>query len=244
MSSSVASISHTRVRQALYNASARTGVDFDYLFRQARIESSLNPDARSSSSSATGLFQFIEQSWLATIARHGKDHGLGWAAAAITKGGDGRFRIADPATRQAVLDLRRDPAASASMAAAFANDNRQHLEARLGHAVEAVDLYLAHFLGARGATNFLKRFEAAPESSAAAMFPAAAKSNARVFFHRDGSPKTLAEVRTHFAAKFAVPGHAAPLHRPQWAQIAPPRAAAVAEARLTYLMLASMAVSA
>ena len=59
------------VHQAIYNAASATGVDFNYLFNQARVESSLNPDARAQTSSATGLYQFIEQSWLGVVAKHG-----------------------------------------------------------------------------------------------------------------------------------------------------------------------------
>src|SRR6185503_19622508 len=84
-----------RVSSAIQLASARTGVDFSYLFNQARIESGLNPNARARTSSATGLFQFIDQTWLGTVKQHGAEHGLGWAAQAIRRGADGRYYVAD-----------------------------------------------------------------------------------------------------------------------------------------------------
>ena len=56
-----------RVSNAIQLASAQTGVDFSYLFNQARIASGLNPNARARTSSATGLFQFIDQTWLGTV---------------------------------------------------------------------------------------------------------------------------------------------------------------------------------
>lgn len=146
-----------RVQNAIATASARTGVAFSYLYSQAKVESSLNPDAKAGTSSATGLYQFVEQSWLGTVARHGAEHGLGAEAAAIRRGADGRYRVDDPAARAAILDLRRSPEASAAMAAEFAADNRASLEARLGHSVEQVDLYLAHFLGAAGRASFWRR---------------------------------------------------------------------------------------
>ena len=246
------------VHQAIYNASSTTGVDFNYLFNQARVESSLNPEAKAQTSSATGLYQFIEQSWLGVVAKHGDEHGLGWAASAITRGTDGRYRVADPAMRSAILDMRRDPQASAAMAAEFASDNRDHLEKRLGHTVESVDLYLAHFLSAGGATKFLRHHDASPDASAAALFPAAARSNRGVFYNRDGSARSLAEVRTRFARKIegitprparAELVEALPFYRP----VAQPkdspstgsaRAALGTQARLAYLMLASLGVSA
>ena len=242
------------VHQAIFAAASSTGVDFNYLFNQARVESSLNPEAKARTSSATGLYQFIEQSWLGVVARHGDDHGLGWAASAITRGSDGRYRVADPAMRSAILDLRRDPTASAAMAAEFASDNRNHLESRLGHRVDSVDLYLAHFLGAGGATKFLRNFEANPDAAAADFFPAAARSNRPVFYNRDGSARSLSEVRERFAAKFEgttpAPSQPAEPARVRFAAAIDraaadvPRMRPTAQARLAYLMLASLGVSA
>ncbi len=240
------------VHQAIYNAASATGVDFNYLFNQARVESSLNPEAKARTSSATGLYQFIEQSWLGVVAKHGDEHGLGWAASAIARGSDGRYRVADSAMRSAILDLRRDPDASAAMAAEFASDNRDYLEKRLGHDVESVDLYLAHFLGAGGATKFLRSYEASPDASAAAVFPAAARSNRGVFYNRDGSARSLSEVRSRFAAKFegASPAiESSPSIWVQWKENPSPGSARTGlvmttQARLAYLMLASLGVSA
>jgi Transglycosylase SLT domain len=231
-----------QVRQAIYNAASATGVDFGYLVNQARVESGFNPQAQARTSSATGLYQFIEQSWLGVVAKHGDAHGLGWAASAITRGSDGRYRVADPVTRQAILDLRRDPHAAASMAAAFASDNKDYLEDRLGHDVAPVDLYLAHFLGAGGAAKFLRKFEDNPDADAAALFPAAARSNRAVFYDRAGSARSLSEVRARFAAKFDGAAPTQTWSRPL--QVATATNPPTAQARLAYLMLASLGVSA
>jgi hypothetical protein len=250
------------VRQAIYNAASATGVDFNYLFNQARVESSLNPEAKARTSSATGLYQFIEQSWLGVVTKHGDEHGLGWAASAITRGSDGRYRVADPAMRSAILYLRRDPQASAAMAAEFASDNREYLERRLGHDVDSVDLYLAHFLGAGGATKFLRGHDANPETAAADLFPAAARSNRGVFYNRDGSARSLGEVRERFARKIEGGTHpqenyrhaelvlaSIPRNRQQsleaeWTLKQVQGDGVKANARLAYLMLASLGVSA
>ncbi|HLV85239.1 MAG TPA: transglycosylase SLT domain-containing protein [Devosia sp.] len=45
-------------------AGDRNGVDFDYLLQTAMRESSLNPQAKAQTSSAVGLFQFLESTWL------------------------------------------------------------------------------------------------------------------------------------------------------------------------------------
>ena len=241
-----------RVSSAIQLASARTGVDFSYLFNQARIESGLNPNARARTSSATGLFQFIDQTWLGTVKRHGAEHGLGWAADAIRQGPNGRYYVADPQLRRSILDLRRQPEAASAMAAEFASDNRTYLENRLGRPAEAVDLYLAHFLGAGGAARFLRAHDANPNAAAASVLPAAARANRGVFFNRDGSPRSFAQIRERFAEKIGGQGPLPP-RAPSTTDFLPTRMAALQpesarplagptpqHARLAYLMLAEL----
>lgn len=189
------------VQSAIAFASARTGVDFNYLLGQAQVESGLNATASAATSSAKGLYQFVEQSWLAIVKKHGAEHGLGWAADAITTGAGNRLSVSDPATRQAILDLRNDPQASALMAAAHAADNKAGIEATLGRAATGTDLYMAHFLGLGGARKFLGALSESPDQSGAALFPAAARANRGVFFAADGQPRTLSEIYSRFAAK-------------------------------------------
>lgn len=190
-----------RVTAAIAKASARTGVDFDYLMDQARIESGMRPNARANTSSATGLYQFTKQTWLGTVKEHGASHGLEWAANAISKNADGTFSVADGSTRAAILDLRNNPEAAASMAAEFAADNGQYLQARIGTSPEPVDLYLAHFLGAEGAAKFLDAFQDDPDQSAAPLFAEAARANQSIFYRTDGTARSLSEIRQNFASK-------------------------------------------
>jgi soluble lytic murein transglycosylase-like protein len=72
----VNSVQRTEVRAAIARASAATGVDFDYLLAQAKIESGLQPTARAATSSAGGLYQFTTGTWLETLDRHGAKYGL------------------------------------------------------------------------------------------------------------------------------------------------------------------------
>lgn len=262
-----ASYTGGRIHAAIARAASATGIDFTYLVQQARVESGLDPDARARTSSATGLYQFIEQSWLGTVKAHGAEHGMAWAADAIGRGADGRYRVGDGAIRSAILDLRRDPQVASAMAAELASDNRDALQDRLGRDAEPVDLYLAHFLGLAGATKFLRASDADGGQSAAALFPAAARSNRAVFYARDGSARSLSEVRQRFAMKFdAEPTTTEPSSTAMaQASVAPPGASArmrewarpdqgpgaigrsdratPATARLAYLMLASLGVS-
>ncbi len=192
-----------RVTAAIRLASANTGVQFGYLLNQARLESGLNPDARARTSSATGLFQFIDQTWLGMVRQHGAEHGLGWAAAQIRQRPNGRYYVADAETRRQILDLRRQPEASSAMAAEYAADNGRYLEHRLGRPMQPVDLYLAHFLGAGGAARFLRAHDSNPDAPAAPMLAQAARANRPIFYNRDGSMRSFAEIRARFAEKIA-----------------------------------------
>jgi hypothetical protein len=190
-----------RVQTAIQRAAAKTGIDFDYLLGQAKVESGFNASARARTSSASGLYQFIEQSWLAVVKNHGAEHGMGWAADGIQRNGAGRLTVSDPGLRRAILDLRNNPEAASLMAAEHASDNKDALEASLGREATGTDLYMAHFLGLGGAKQFLKAMQVSPDRNAASMFPAAAGANRNVFFNRDGSARSLSEVYERFGAK-------------------------------------------
>lgn len=192
-----------RVTAAIAQASARTGVSFDYLLNQAQIESGMRPDARARTSSATGLYQFTSQTWLGTVKRHGSAHGLDWAAQAISKNASGQFTVHHPAMRTQILDLRTHPETAAVMAAEFASDNDSYLQQRFEGNPEAVDLYLAHFLGPKGAGDFLEALRDHPDQSAALLFPAAAAANTSIFYSANGTARSLREIRDGFAAKLA-----------------------------------------
>jgi hypothetical protein len=190
-----------RVSRAIGVAADRTGVDFDYLMNQARVESSFRADAKASTSSASGLFQFTQQTWLATLKQHGTEHNYGWAADAISADKHGRYSVSDPQMRRQILELRNQPEAASVMAAEFAADNGDVLASALGLEPEAVDLYLAHFLGSGGATKFLRAWQTDPSQPAAALFPAAASANKAIFYGKGGSPRTLNEIRERFKGK-------------------------------------------
>ncbi len=182
-----------QAQAAIARASQRTGVDFSYLLAQARIESGLDPQAEARTSSASGLFQFIDQTWLSTLDQHGERLGLGNLAQAIDVSG-GRARVADPSMREAILDLRFDPEIASLMAGALAGDNAAALTPVLGRAPDASELYLAHFLGSEGATRFLGALGQNPDGSAAAIMPRAARANRAIFYEGSGAPRSLVQV--------------------------------------------------
>ncbi len=194
-------VSQARVQSAIALASSRTGVDFGYLLGQAKLESGLNANARAGTSSASGLYQFVEQSWLAVVKKHGAEHGLGWAADSIGQSG-GRYYVTGGA-RAAVMGLRNDPTAASLMAAEHASDNKAALESTLGRDANGTDLYMAHFLGLGGATKFLGTMASNPQASAAALFPTAARANRSIFYASNGQPRSLSDIYDRFAAKLA-----------------------------------------
>jgi hypothetical protein len=191
-----------RVQNAIASASASTGVSFHYLYHQASIESGLNPNARASTSSASGLYQFTEQTWLATMKQHGAEHGLQWAANAITRGSNGHYYVSDSATKQEIMALRQSPETSAAMAGEYASDNQDYLKAKLGRDTTPTDLYMAHFLGPAGAARFLKALDANPDVAAASVMPTAAHANKWVFWDKSGNARSLEQVYQRFAARF------------------------------------------
>ncbi len=186
---------------ALTRAAQRTGADFGYLLQTAMRESSLDPKAQAATSSASGLFQFIEQTWLSTVKQHGAEHGLGGYADAIQMGKDGRFRVADAGVREEILALRQDPEVAATMAGEMTNDVRATMEAALGRQVSGGELYAAHFLGPKGAIKLIKAADATPQASASALFPEAAAANRRIFFTKDGNERSVASVMTALTCK-------------------------------------------
>jgi len=185
----------SEIVSAIRLASQRTGVNFAYLMEKAAAESGFRPDAKASTSSATGLFQFLDGTWLDMLREHGAKHGLAGAAGRLEAGklGEGE--------RQRLLDLRLDPKLSAVMAGEYARDNQAQLSRRLGQQTNDTQLYLAHFLGAAGAERFLGAMRQQPERPAAELLPEAARANRSIFF--DGArARSLAEVYQRFDARF------------------------------------------
>jgi hypothetical protein len=189
-----ASANRTEVLAALKQASASTGADFGYLLDTATRESGLKCTAKAGTSSASGLFQFVEQTWLGLVKQHGSQFGLGSYAGEISQSSDGRYHVENAADRQAILALRNDPQTAALMEGEYANQCRSTLRGDLGRNVCNGELYAAHFLGTDSAAKLIRMAQNQPNASAAAAFPAAADANQNVFYHADGSAKTAKEV--------------------------------------------------
>src|ERR1700741_919515 len=193
------------VTGAIRQASAATGTSFNYLLATAQVESGLNPQAGAATSSARGLFQFIEQTWLGTIKKSGAQLGYGRYADAISKTSSGHYQVADPAMRAEILKLRNDPTANAVMAGAFTKANADYLATKLGRQPSEGELYIAHFLGAGGAARLISLAADNPNAKATDYFPHAASANSSIFYDRaTGHARSLAQVRDVLTARYDV----------------------------------------
>lgn len=190
------------VVSAIRQGAERTGAGFDYLLKTAQRESSLEPDAKAKTSSATGLFQFIEQTWLSMVKQEGPKQGLSQYADAISESG-GRLTVADPSAREKILQLRNDPQVAALMAGALTQKNRDQLAGALGRQPQAGELYMAHVLGARGASDLIKAAASDPNRVAARDFPEAAAANRSIFYDKAGQARSVQEVYGVLAASHA-----------------------------------------
>ncbi|UUV43678.1 tape measure protein [Rhodobacter phage RcKeef] len=108
------------------------------------VESGGDPTARNENSTATGLGQFIESTWLEMFRRYFPDRAATMSEAAI-------------------LALREDAAMSRQMVELYAQQNARVLEGA-GLAVNEASLYLAHFLGPDGAVKVLSASATTPIS--------------------------------------------------------------------------------
>lgn len=192
----------TSVTAVIRKASQVTGAKFGYLLATAKVESNLNPSAAARTSSAGGLFQFIDRTWLGTLKEAGPLLGYSRYADAITRTGEGRYIVTDPAMRREIMALRQDPTANALMAGVFTNSNAKHLTNKLGRPPTDGELYMAHFMGATGAARLITAAENNPSSVAAQSFPAAARANRSIFFEKNGRPRNFAEVAQNLSARY------------------------------------------
>lgn len=181
------------VMAALRDAARATGADFSYLVRTAQRESNFDPAAKASTSSATGLFQFTNETWLRMVDRYGARHGLRAEAAAV-KVVDGDPVVGKGASRDAILALRNDPALSATMAGELAQENARILAKKIHRQPTAAELYTAHFMGPTDAAHLIHAARRDDSGPASGIFRSAALANPTVFSGKDGEQLTAAQL--------------------------------------------------
>jgi hypothetical protein len=192
-----------RIAGSIKQAASTTGASFEYLLATAKMESNFNPKAAASTSSARGLFQFIDQTWLGTVKEAGAHLGYGKYADAITKNPSGSYSVDDPAVRAAIMKLRDDPDAASSMAAVLTQSNSFKLTGKIGRRPTDAELYMAHFMGVGGAGKLIQNAEDNPNASAAGMFPNAAAANQSIFYDRSGQARSVSQVYSVLNTRYA-----------------------------------------
>lgn len=119
------------------------GVPEELLIATAAQESGFNPAAKAPTSSAGGLFQFIDSTWASVVKEHGGKYGI------------------------TLSTSKYDPVANAIMGAHFLKDNIEEInkeKKKLGMSgATATDAYAAHFLGTGGAKKLLRALHSNPE---------------------------------------------------------------------------------
>ena len=171
-------VQRAEVMAALKAAARSTGVGFDYLVKTAQRESNFDPNAKAGTSSAAGLFQFTDATWMSMLERYGAKHGLS----------------VEEQSRTELLALRKDAKLSSLMAGELAGENAKILENKLGRPATSAELYAAHFMGPSDAERLIQAARANKAGDAADMFPRAALANQNVFRGKDGADLTVAQL--------------------------------------------------
>lgn len=192
-----------KIAGSIRQAASTTGASFEYLLATAKMESNFNPKAAATTSSARGLFQFIDQTWLGTVKEAGAHLGYGKYADAITRNPSGSYSVNDPDMRAAIMRLRNDPDAASQMAGVLTQSNSFKLTGRIGRRPNDAELYMAHFMGVGGAGKLIRNAEDNPNASAAQMFPHAAAANQSIFYDRSGRGRSVSEVYSVLSTRYA-----------------------------------------
>jgi hypothetical protein len=153
--------------------------------RIIRVESNGDPNLKNKRSSATGLGQFLDETWLDLIRTHRPD-------------------LARGRSQGETLELRRDAKVAREITTRFTEQNAETLRKR-GLSVTPGTLYLAHFAGGAGAVAILSALE---DADAASVMASAGRTKrekivkANPFLDR----LTVADLRNWADRKMRVPG--------------------------------------
>lgn len=157
------------VGDAIKEASNKVGVDESIMLAMAKQESGFKPDAKAGTSSAKGLYQFIDSTWNSMVSRFSKSF-------------------------PELLKGPYDALASAIAGALYIKENATFLK-KNNIPVTGTNIYASHFLGAGGARTLLT----APPNQIAAEVPglqAPAAANKNIFFVKGdvNKPRTVEQV--------------------------------------------------
>jgi Transglycosylase SLT domain len=185
--------------ERVVKAARTTGSDPALLMSIADKESSFASSAKASTSSASGLFQFVESTWLKALRSFGWRYGREEEAKAIQ--GEDEHPVIASRKRAEILQLRDDPYLSAALAAEMLKHDGAKISEHLGRSLTAGETYLIHFLGPEDAERFMTKLDAEPQASAARLLPRPARANKTIFYERLGrkmKDRSVSEVHEAF----------------------------------------------
>lgn len=195
----------------IYEASTITHIDFELLIITAMIESDLGRVTKSSTSSARGIFQYIEPTWLVLIKRYGSRIGQNNYADSIVINtesylpeivSDSQFTIKD------ILALR-DNTKIASLIKAYQLKNEAKIIAKYkaGQRINATDHYIVHMLGLSQARTFYTLLRNESSNILANLknkgFKEAIRLNPTFFYNAQNKALSAAEAYTQFHRKIS-----------------------------------------
>jgi hypothetical protein len=187
---------------SIERASKSTGINYKYLLAKADQESSFNTKAKSKTSTAEGMYQFTDGTWLYMIKKHGAKYGLNRYADKIMKI-NGKYFTSSKKEHDEILNLRSNPQIATIMAAEYAKENYMVLENFLKRNPNASELYIAHFMGPTGAMKLFDAINKNPKQKAKNIFPSAAKANKNIFYDwRTKKERSVEEVKEYLSKKF------------------------------------------
>lgn len=195
--------SRLKVATSIKQGASATGASFEYLLATAKMESNFNPKAAATTSSARGLFQFIDQTWLGTVKEAGTQLGYGKYSDAISKTSSGAYYVNDPSMKGSIMKLRDDPNAASAMAGVLTQSNSFKLTGKIGRRPTDSELYMAHFMGVGGAAKLINNAADNPNASAARLFPNAAAANQSIFYDRAGNSRSVSQVYSVLSTRYA-----------------------------------------
>ena len=147
------------IGRAVQNASrAVPGTDPAFLMAVMSRESGFKPGTKSSESTATGWYQFIDKTWIIIVYRYGAKHGRVLEASKIKVSTLG-IPFVDKYWMPHILDLRNDIEFSSLMAAEILRDDKITIEKILQRRISKAESYLTHYLGAQAAVEFIENDE-------------------------------------------------------------------------------------
>lgn len=172
----------SNVTKAILEAAKTTGTDESLLFKFAKAESNYDPKAKAKTSSATGLFQFLDGTWQYVV-----DH----------LGGSKSFNL---------TGNKKDPYENAVAGALYLNEIKKNMSsARKSGQFTPGELYLGHFAGPGTAAKAIKLIDSGKGNfKASEVFtPAQIKANKTIFYDDSGKMRSVAQVAAILAKKVA-----------------------------------------